>query len=154
MSVRSWRIDHVLQHEQGAVLRGPLAAALGDDDDLVAGVGHSVAGDIIEDHCSEHTEPLLDIAVGCDHEAGSPASREDLLAEVDQLLMVEPVRAGFVEVPQIGREEAAGGLADRVVNANLGQLAGVAVGRRARQHGRPPRRRRITNYASLEVARP
>ena len=69
------------------------------------------------------------------HEAGRSVAGDDQLVEVDRLLLLDPVQAEVVEDQEVGREEAAEGLVDRAVDAGLGHLAEVAVGRVAERLG-------------------
>ena len=108
--------------------RESLAAALAFNGDLVAGVGQPVEGAVAKDQVVEQAEPLLDRAVGGDHEAGRSVAGDDQFVEVDRLLLAEPVQAEMVKDQEVGAEEAAEGLVDRAVDAGLGHLAEVAVG--------------------------
>lgn len=69
----------------GLVGREPLTMALAFDDAVA------------EDRVVEQAEPLLDPAVGGDHEAGRWVAGDDQLVEVDLLLLVEPVQVEVVE---------------------------------------------------------
>ena len=108
--------------------REPLSVALAVNGDLVAGVGQPVEGAAREDRVVEQAEPLFDIAVGRNHEAGCTVTGDGQFVEVDRLLVVEPVQAEVVEDQEIGREEAAEGLVDGAVDAGLGHIAEAAVG--------------------------
>ena len=75
----------------------PVAVSL--DNDLVAGVGQPVQGDVAEDEVVEETQPLVHAPVVGDDEAGDPMATDDQLVEVSRLQSGEPVET------QIGRNE-------------------------------------------------
>ena len=115
--------------------RESLAVAFAVVQDLVAGVGEPVEGAVSEDRGVEQAEPLLDVAVGGDHEAGAAVTGDNQFVEVDRLLMVEPVQAEVVKEQEVRPVEAAEGLVDRAVDArlvliglDLDQLIGLRVG--------------------------
>lgn len=77
------------------------AVAWAVDDELVSAVGEPVEGAVGEDGVSEETDPLGDVAVAGDDEAGVAVTLDDEGVKVFGLLLGEPVQTKVIDEEQV-----------------------------------------------------
>lgn len=109
--------------------RSELRAVAGAfDHELVSSVRQAVEGTVGEDGVGEEPDPLRDVAVAREDEAGAAVALDDQRIEVLGLLLIEAVEAEVIDQEQVRGEVAAEGDFEAVVGAGLAEFAEEVVG--------------------------